>query len=113
MTSNPSPTNSQSDLRAKVERLIGTAILKNDKNYTDDMMALIESTATRREQEARLEAELLQDQIDNYHKWFVEHRGDSLNEFLRSHAPSYIYGARLAQLLSSKTPPIQTKDKEK
>jgi len=29
------------ELRNKVEKMIGTAILNNDKNYTDDMMAVI------------------------------------------------------------------------
>lgn len=32
-----------SELREAVARIIGTAILKNDKNYTNDMMELIES----------------------------------------------------------------------
>ena len=32
-----------SELEQKVARIIGTAILKNDKNYTDDMMALLAS----------------------------------------------------------------------
>lgn len=31
---------SDDELREKVERLVGTAILKNDKNYTNDFMAL-------------------------------------------------------------------------
>lgn len=38
------PTNLDEELVSnKVARIIGTAILKNDKNYTDDMMELIES----------------------------------------------------------------------
>lgn len=41
----PSPTHDSEDMsfEDKVARIIGTAILKNDKNYTDDMLALIES----------------------------------------------------------------------
>jgi len=39
------------ELRDKVGRIIGTAILKNDKNYTDDMMELILQQVT----EARIE----------------------------------------------------------
>src|SRR4051812_16275735 len=31
------------DLRSKIERLLGTAILKNDKNYTDDFMAAFQA----------------------------------------------------------------------
>lgn len=41
-------------LRYKVERMIGTAILKNDKNYTDDMMALFESELKKRENYSRM-----------------------------------------------------------
>lgn len=35
------------ELRSKVEALIGTAILLNDKNYTDDFMVLFDTYSTR------------------------------------------------------------------
>lgn len=34
------------EFRNKVERLVGTAILKNDKNYTDDFMSLFDAYST-------------------------------------------------------------------
>lgn len=43
-------------LRNEVERLIGTAILRNDKNYTDDFMQLF--TAEQTKLLERLESEL-------------------------------------------------------
>lgn len=52
------PNNSLEELRAKVERLVGTAILKNDKNYTDDIMAVIVPYIA--EAELRLETKIRQ-----------------------------------------------------
>ena len=45
------------ELRDKIERLVGTAILKNDKNYTDDFMAVIDSHVAQKVAEA-IEAKL-------------------------------------------------------
>lgn len=39
--------NGRDELREQIERLIGTAILKNDKNYTNDIMTLIEADRVR------------------------------------------------------------------
>lgn len=50
-----SESNSDELFQDQVARIIGTAILKNDKNYTDDMMALIAQHTATKVREARID----------------------------------------------------------